>query len=143
VSLEDAVNRMARLLEEVLERLKKIEDRLSSFPLSDEEARIAQHLVHLYSIPIGLAVEAAKRFMEVVSRARLDPISTEIIRVLSPCREMNISEITRSVKSARGKASRRIVREKLLKLEQRGIVVNTGHPNRPRYTLRSCRENRG
>ncbi len=52
-----------------------------------------------------------------------DPISKEIINILFEKNEQNISEITRKLKERRGKASRRIVREKLQALEEKGIVV--------------------
>lgn len=51
-----------------------------------------------------------------------DPISKEIVRVLLDKNEQNISQITELVRSKRGSASRRIIREKLKNLEEKNIV---------------------
>lgn len=142
MSSEDVMMRLVRILEEVLERLKRLEEKLSGIPLSGEEAVLVQKLISLYYLPIGVAVEAARRVIGVVSQFRLDPISAEIVNILSVCREMNVSEITRAVRSVRGKASRRIVRERLHKLEGLGAVARVGGGQRPRYVLKSCLEER-
>ena len=51
-----------------------------------------------------------------------DPISKEIVRVLLDRSEQNISQITELVRSKRGTASRRIIRERLKELEEKNIV---------------------
>lgn len=65
---------------------------------------------------------------EVLLPGLKDPISIEIIKILFDARERNISEITRELKKRRGTASRRIVRERLQILEERGAInsVRTG-----------------
>jgi predicted nuclease with TOPRIM domain len=52
-----------------------------------------------------------------------DSISKEILNVLFDKNGQNISQITESVRSRRGSASRRIIREKLGILEIKGYVV--------------------
>lgn len=52
-----------------------------------------------------------------------DPISKEIINVLFERNGQNISQITEVVRGRRGSASRRIIREKLAKLEADGYVI--------------------
>jgi hypothetical protein len=52
-----------------------------------------------------------------------DSISKEIINILFEKNGQNISQITEILRSRRGSASRRIVREKLGKLEHAGHVV--------------------
>jgi DNA-binding transcriptional ArsR family regulator len=51
-----------------------------------------------------------------------DQISREIVRVLLDRQNQNISEITELVRSKRGTASRRIIRERLKQLEENKIV---------------------
>jgi DNA-binding transcriptional ArsR family regulator len=51
-----------------------------------------------------------------------DQISREIVRVLLDRKDQNISEITELVRSKRGTASRRIIRERLKELEEKRIV---------------------
>ena len=51
-----------------------------------------------------------------------DHISREIVRVLLKSPDQNISEITELVRSKKGTASRRIIRERLKELEEKNIV---------------------
>lgn len=51
-----------------------------------------------------------------------DHISREIVRVLLDRQDQNISEITELVRSKRGTASRRIIRQRLKELEEKDIV---------------------
>jgi DNA-binding transcriptional ArsR family regulator len=55
-----------------------------------------------------------------------DPISLDIVKVLLEKSGLNISQITEDLRGKRGSASRRIVREKLKKLEDGGIVIQKG-----------------
>jgi DNA-binding transcriptional ArsR family regulator len=64
-----------------------------------------------------------------------DPISKDIVRVLLERPEQNISQITDLVKSKRGTASRRIIREKLLDLEEKKIIQKQQHGSRSVYSL--------
>jgi len=51
-----------------------------------------------------------------------DQISRDIVRVLLDKTDLNISQITENVRSKRGTASRRIIRERLKELEEKDIV---------------------
>ncbi len=52
-----------------------------------------------------------------------DHISKEIVRALIERKNQNISQITELVRSKRGTASRRIIRERLKELEEKEIIV--------------------
>jgi DNA-binding transcriptional ArsR family regulator len=64
-----------------------------------------------------------------------DPISKDIVRVLLERPEQNVSQITDLVKSRRGTASRRIIREKLVDLEKKNILQKQQHGSRSVYSL--------
>jgi DNA-binding HxlR family transcriptional regulator len=51
-----------------------------------------------------------------------DELSQAIIGILAVRGALNISQITEEVRSARGRASRRIVRERLKRLEEDRVV---------------------
>jgi DNA-binding transcriptional ArsR family regulator len=72
---------------------------------------------------------------ELVIPGLKDPMARDIVRVLFDGKERNISQITREVKAVRGTASRRIVREKLAALEERGAVVRRETGRSRVYTI--------
>jgi DNA-binding transcriptional ArsR family regulator len=73
---------------------------------------------------------------EVLLPGLKDPISVEIIKILFDAKERNISEMTRDLKRRRGSASRRIVRERLQILEEKGAIecVSTGKSKKYRIS---------
>ena len=64
-----------------------------------------------------------------------DPISKEIVRVLLERPEQNVSQITDLVKSRRGTASWRIIRERLVDLERKNIIQKQQRGSRSVYSL--------
>ena len=64
-----------------------------------------------------------------------DPISREIIRVLLERSDQNISQITELVRSKRGTASRRIIRNRIQELEEKNIVQKRQKSSRYVYSL--------
>ncbi len=136
------MRRLEELLNEVIKRIEKIESYLES--LDDEELRYARHLMIGLALPPLRALEASRRLISLLQGRyyTIDKISYTILEVLADCKPLNISEITRRVKALRGKASRRTIREKLLQLEEYGLVINIGTSNRPRYILINCVENK-
>jgi hypothetical protein len=139
-SIEDKLDRIEEVLKKVVKRVEEIEEKLSSIGLLEEEYMLASELVALSSIPVIKALEATKRIMGLFYREELDPISRDILKALATCEKLSISEITRRVKRIRGRASRRIIRERLKRMESKGYVKNVGKPNRPLYMLASCLE---
>jgi len=53
-----------------------------------------------------------------------DDISKHIVTVLFEKGDRNISQVTEAVKGKRGTASRRIVRERIQELEEKGVLVS-------------------
>ncbi len=64
-----------------------------------------------------------------------DPISREIVRVLMSKSEQNISQITDLVRSKRGTASRRIIREKIQELIEKNVLQQKQKGSRTVYGL--------
>lgn len=138
MSLEDRIERLERLLIEVLDRLSRLERYLN--PGDREALRIASNLVMASMAPASAALESAYRVLSILGKyTGIDPISRSIIEVLSPCEELSASEITRRVREVRGSASRRIISGRLRMLEEKGVVVRSGRRPRYRYRLVECR----
>ncbi len=70
----------------------------------------------------GLILEHGGLAPDLILPELKDQISREIVRVLLDHQDQNISEITELVRSKRGTASRRIIRERLKELENSDIV---------------------
>jgi hypothetical protein len=128
-------------LDRILEKLSSLEEKLSLENIDSGEVKIALEIASVLSIPLIRALEYAKRAWSILSGiASLDPISQSIIVILSQCRGMKVIEIYRGVKVLRGRASRRIVRDRIKILETMGIIKRVGDEKRPRYILRACIE---
>ncbi len=137
-SREERLERLEKLVETILYKLEQIESMLRS--TGDPELMIAAELVSAFSLPATKSLEAASIVMDIMKKIKLpDPISRAIVEVMSTCEPLTISEITRRVRELRGKASRRIIRERLRILEEKQIVIQTGEKRRL-YTLRRCLE---
>ncbi len=64
-----------------------------------------------------------------------DSISRDIVKVLFERDGQNISQITEKLKDRRGTSSRRIVRERLKTLEEKGVVRGKGSSRSKEYWL--------
>ncbi|MBE0517663.1 MAG: transcriptional regulator [Thermoplasmata archaeon] len=64
-----------------------------------------------------------------------DSISKEVVKILFEKDGQNISQITEKLKDRRGSSSRRIVRERLKMLEERGVVTAKGSSRAKTYWL--------
>ena len=139
-NIEKRLERIENLLTSLLTRLAILEEKLRTMGYDSSELKTAYHLMSILSIPPILALEASRRFYSVLSSHKgfFDDISKYIIEVLSTCEELSISEITRRVKSLRGKSSRRIIAEKLRMLENFGVVTSKVLPNKKLYVLTKC-----
>jgi DNA-binding transcriptional ArsR family regulator len=84
---------------------------------------------------IGLMLEHGGLTPDTLFADIQDPIEKSIIRVLTQKRDLNISQITDHVRSHRGTASRRIIREKLKALEDKEMVESTMQGSRNVYRL--------
>ena len=139
MDIYERVKQLEKMLEELMNRLNNIEEKLRTLGIEQPTLSIASQLVIAFSMPAIQALEASRRAIAAISKLSIiDPINEAIIEVLSSCEALNISEITRRVRVLRGSASRRIIRERLKRLETLDIVVNVGSNDRPKYMLNEC-----
>ncbi len=135
---EGQVRDLDEKLDRIINRLDTIETVLANSQQSPELASVLADFkggVSLYSEPLKAIKRLydARKFMK-AGEAEKDEVSRLIIQSLALRGPLNISQIERELRAARGSASRRIIRSRLKKLEEKGVVkvaVGWGH----RYRL--------
>ena len=138
-SIERRLDELEHLLKNILIRLEKLEVALESLsPGISDILKVTGEILSLFSVPPLMAINAANKVLNIMRRyGRLDDISKAIIEVLSVEDEISISELTRRVKEIRGKASRRIIAERVRMLARKGIVVVERKGNRVLVRLKT------
>ncbi len=119
VNLEALADRMEQL-EKAMDRLSEPYGQLVGYlgrlqEISRSYFRLLDLLQKYGSLSPDMAIPEVK-----------DPISREIVNVLFERGGRNISQITEVLRARRGTASRRIVRERLKQLRERGVVYASG-----------------
>ena len=109
-------------IKELNKRISELEKMISTLvrPLQN-----VQKTTEKYMRITGLLLDHGGITPDLILPEVKDPISKEIVRVLLDRNEQNISQITELVRSKRGTASRRIIREKLQFLEEKNIIQKT------------------
>jgi DNA-binding transcriptional ArsR family regulator len=110
---------LADEIKELNNRINELEKTISIIikPLQD-----ASKITRNYMRIIGLLLDKGGLTPDLILPEIKDSISKEIIRVLIDNKDQNISQITDNVRNKRGTASRRIIKERLKKLEEKDIV---------------------
>lgn len=135
-------------IDEVQDRLDEISSRLARVEILierlgpgieevGESAKVIREGFEFYDSMVKLMSKftRAERLESRYGDLRKDDISWQIIRTLDGSRPLNISQITAAVRSERGTASRRIIRERVQSLLERGIlkVIDDEDDDRARY----------
>lgn len=104
--LNNRISELEKMLSAMMQPFRKIQDTTSN-----------------YMRLIGLLLERGGITPDLVIPEIKDPISKDIIQVLIERKEQNISQITELVRSKRGTASRRIIRDKINELIEKDIII--------------------
>jgi DNA-binding transcriptional ArsR family regulator len=131
-NLQDQIKALAEKMDSVEDSLSKVTGPYSQ--LLDYIERF-QRISSSYFKMLGLYQRYGAISPDLLIPGVKDPISRDIVKVLFERDGQNISQITDKLKEMRGTSSRRIVRERLKGLEEKGVVKAKGSAKSKDYWL--------
>jgi hypothetical protein len=132
------VEELSKKLDQIIRRLDFLEKLIAEKPEYEGVAAalgLTRLGIGIYGEPLKIAsrLKNAEKYLRQKTISQ-DDILRAIIQALAVKGPLNISAITRQVAAIRGKASRRIIRERVKKLQQLGVLLR-GQGKAPTYDL--------
>jgi hypothetical protein len=126
---DSSAEELSSKLDQIIRRLDLLEELILEKPEYEGLAaslRLTKMGIGMYGEPLKIAsrLKNAEKYLRLRPIAQ-DDMSRCIVQALAVKGSLNISAITRQVASMRGKASRRIVRDRVKRLVQQGVLSKT------------------